>query len=589
MIEWLKRMLQSNALAEVPARAPRHDDGRAAHHDSAASTIDPATIGTERGPSKTLAKQLALVIDLNVCVGCHACVTSCKEWNTSGSAGPLVDQNAYGADPTGTFFNRVQTYEAGIFPLTETVHFPKSCLHCEEPPCVPVCPTGASYKRAEDGIVLVDYDKCIGCKYCAWACPYGAREIDEERQVMTKCTLCVDRIYDPLLRPRKIDNPPASRPARPARACSATSRIPNPKSRRPSASAAATRSCPNGTPCRPIDTCRAGRPRRSARPRRPRRHATCRDAMNPAFSVIVFTTAAGTAQGLVVALALALLGGMPLRAGHVEAALAVATVLLVVGLAASFLHLGRPSRAWRAASMWRTSWLSREVIVLPAFIGLDVLWWWSVRHGAPEAWTRGVFPVAAIAVCALLWVCTAMIYACLRFIEEWAHPLTLVNFVLMGLASGFVLAAALAALADESTVLRVVGPAALVLTLGAGAMRLVAMRRNARIRHRSDLQSATGIRASPLRQTSMGMSAGSFNTREFFHRASVAGLKRIRLAAAGLGFAVPALLALAGIASGSTLAWLLAVIVQALGLTADRWVFFAQAKHPQNLYYQVVS
>jgi Fe-S-cluster-containing dehydrogenase component len=60
---------------------------------------------------------------------------------------------------------------------------------------VPVCPTGASYKRKEDGIVLVDYDKCIGCKYCAWACPYGARELDEERQVMTKCTLCVDRIY----------------------------------------------------------------------------------------------------------------------------------------------------------------------------------------------------------------------------------------------------------------------------------------------------------------------------------------------------------------------------------------------------------
>jgi Fe-S-cluster-containing dehydrogenase component len=143
--------------------------------------------------------QLALVIDLNVCVGCHACVTSCKEWNTSGSAGPLVDLNPYGADPTGTFFNRVQTFEVGEYPDTQTVHFPKSCLHCEDPPCVPVCPTGASYKRAEDGIVLVDYDKCIGCKYCAWACPYGVRELDEKRQVMTKCSLCVDRIYDKTL------------------------------------------------------------------------------------------------------------------------------------------------------------------------------------------------------------------------------------------------------------------------------------------------------------------------------------------------------------------------------------------------------
>ena len=149
--------------------------------------------------SQATNKQLALVIDLNVCVGCHACVTSCKQWNTSGSAGPLFDASAYGADPSGTFFNRVLSFEVGEFPNTQTVHFPKSCLHCEDPPCVPVCPTGASYKRPEDGIVLVDADKCIGCKYCAWACPYGVRELDEKSKVMTKCTLCVDRITDPVL------------------------------------------------------------------------------------------------------------------------------------------------------------------------------------------------------------------------------------------------------------------------------------------------------------------------------------------------------------------------------------------------------
>jgi Fe-S-cluster-containing dehydrogenase component len=163
-------------------------------------------------------RQLALVIDLNVCVGCHACVTSCKEWNTAGAAGPLSDQSPFGADPSGTFFNRVQTFEVGEFPLTETVHFPKSCLHCEDPPCVPVCPTGASYKRKEDGIVLVDYDKCIGCKYCSWACPYGAREIDENQKVMKKCTLCVDRIYDPLL-------PEADRKPACVKACPTSARI----------------------------------------------------------------------------------------------------------------------------------------------------------------------------------------------------------------------------------------------------------------------------------------------------------------------------------------------------------------------------
>ena len=169
--------------------------------------LQPSPSHVRAAPGQTLAKQLALVIDLNVCVGCHACVTSCKEWNTQGSAGPLKDVDPYGAHPSGAFFNRVQTYEAGVFPHTQTVHFPKSCLHCEEPPCVPVCPTGASYKRAQDGIVLVDYDKCIGCQYCAWACPYGARELDEARQVMTKCTLCVDRIHDEALPER--DRQPA--------------------------------------------------------------------------------------------------------------------------------------------------------------------------------------------------------------------------------------------------------------------------------------------------------------------------------------------------------------------------------------------
>jgi Fe-S-cluster-containing dehydrogenase component len=111
----------------------------------------------------------------------------------------MTDENPYGKDPVGTFFNRVQTFEVGQFPNTETVHFPKSCLHCEDPPCVPVCPTGASYKRESDGIVLVDSEKCIGCSYCSWACPYGARELDSEQKIMKKCTLCVDRIYDETL------------------------------------------------------------------------------------------------------------------------------------------------------------------------------------------------------------------------------------------------------------------------------------------------------------------------------------------------------------------------------------------------------
>jgi Fe-S-cluster-containing dehydrogenase component len=162
--------------------------------------------------------QLALVIDLDVCVGCHACVTSCKQWNESGAANPAAGWNSFDPSPSEHFFNRVQTFEVGTFPATQTVHFPKSCLHCEDPPCVPVCPTGASYKRARDGIVLVDSAKCIGCAYCGWACPYGAREMDPSAKVMTKCTLCADRIEDMRL-------PPAERKPACVLACPTSARL----------------------------------------------------------------------------------------------------------------------------------------------------------------------------------------------------------------------------------------------------------------------------------------------------------------------------------------------------------------------------
>ena len=191
-------------------------------------------------------RKLGLVIDLDTCVGCHACAVACKEWNDGGSFGPLPDADPYGAEPHGVWFNRVHSYEVpgvengesgmgkarsearsscskpipdSLFPIPAnamSIHFPRSCLHCETPACVTVCPTGASYKRAEDGIVLVDEDKCIGCQLCAWACPYGAREFSAKRGVMQKCTLCVERIYNETL--DEADRQPACVMACPTRA-----------------------------------------------------------------------------------------------------------------------------------------------------------------------------------------------------------------------------------------------------------------------------------------------------------------------------------------------------------------------------------
>ncbi|MEO1470690.1 MAG: 4Fe-4S dicluster domain-containing protein [Pseudomonadota bacterium] len=155
-------------------------------------------------------RKMGLVIDLDTCVGCHACVIACKGWNTEAYGAPLSDSDPQGADVLGTFLNRVHSYE--VTPersdgAAQVVHFPKSCLHCEDAPCVTVCPTGASYKRVEDGIVLVNEDDCMGCGLCAWACPYGAREMDLAAGVMKKCTLCVDRIYNETL--EEVDRVPA--------------------------------------------------------------------------------------------------------------------------------------------------------------------------------------------------------------------------------------------------------------------------------------------------------------------------------------------------------------------------------------------
>jgi sulfite dehydrogenase (quinone) subunit SoeC len=197
--------------------------------------------------------------------------------------------------------------------------------------------------------------------------------------------------------------------------------------------------------------------------------------------------------------------------------------------------------------------------------------------------------IAALVLSALLWVCTAMIYACLKFIQEWAHPLTLVNYVLLGLASGLLLAAALGSLTGAGAFALAAAQWGLGFTVLGAITRIASLVRNAGIRHASTLQSATGIRGNNLRQTSMGMSAGAFNTREFFHGKPLWLVKRIKHAFLVLAFVVPVLLLALALSTGASAWLLLAFVVQYVGLIAERWFFFAQARHPQNLYYQVVS
>ena len=122
--------------------------------------------------------QNAIVTDLNLCVGCLACAVACKAVNNV---------------PVGNFWNKVlrigPNKAADENAMPEMYFLPVTCQHCKDPACVQVCPTEASYK-AEDGTVQVNKEKCIGCQFCAMACPYGVRYLNEEERVVEKCTLC---------------------------------------------------------------------------------------------------------------------------------------------------------------------------------------------------------------------------------------------------------------------------------------------------------------------------------------------------------------------------------------------------------------
>lgn len=312
--------------------------------------------------------------------------------------------------------------------------------------------------------------------------------------------------------------------------------------------------------------------------------------MNPAWSVIFLTTLTGAGQGLFLALyAVDISAGFgqlaPAPAKFFSAGSGLSVALLIAGLAASFLHLGHPERAWRAAAMWRTSWLSREVLVLPAFIAAVFVYGAAYHYGGSAS---GWIGALATLLCIALFVCTGMIYACLKFLQEWHTPLTLINFFLLGTASGLTLGTALATLIAPKLT-QPLGMAAVIATALAFVMRVAALVRNARIRPKSTLQSAIGVKHPRIAQKSQGQMGGSFNTREFFHGRGLVFVRAVKWIFLLLAFALPVLLVTIGLVKGMPSLHMLAFIVQFPGLLAERWFFFAQARHPQNLYYEVVS
>jgi DMSO reductase anchor subunit len=322
--------------------------------------------------------------------------------------------------------------------------------------------------------------------------------------------------------------------------------------------------------------------------------------MHPPFSMVFATTLFGLGQGLFLAL-MTVMTYSNMHVLQVEHASAFygwgavwSLIFLGTGLFSSVFHLGHPERAWRAISQWRTSWLSREVILLPMLMALVFLYGviqfmgWDVTFTAPGARVdvslSFVIGWLAVLVNFGLFIATGMIYAAIRFIQEWRCAMTPINYILLGGASGFLAATALATVmapgqADmlhDFTILLLV-----IAILG----KLGHLWRNTRIKYKSNIQTAIGVRHTKVQQKAMGFMGGSFNTREFFSHKSPQFKRIVLWTFLVVAFAIPLVMILSSSSTGVLIA---AVVIQYVGLVMERWYFFASANHPQNLYYQTI-
>ena len=310
--------------------------------------------------------------------------------------------------------------------------------------------------------------------------------------------------------------------------------------------------------------------------------------MHPAYSVILFTTASGAGYGLLVWLALCgSFGLVPTERWLGFAAFGLALALITAGLLSSTAHLGRPERAWRAFSQWRTSWLSREgVMAVATYVpaGVTAIGWVFLET------IDGLFELAAVlTVLGALGTlyATGMIYASLRTIRQWHQPLTAPLYIALGLASGAVLFNLLLRLLD-------VGDtwadwlACVSLAIAAGMKWAYWMRIDGEPREYT-AEAALGLgHLGKVRPLEPPHTQPNFVMREMGYRVARKHALKLRNIALLLGFGLPIILLLLTMGAGtasSIAGAVLATISIAAGIVTERWLFFAEAEHVSMLYY----
>ena len=385
-----------------------------------------------------------MVVDINRCVGCQTCTIACKHANDT---------------LPGVQWRRVLDVEQGRFPDVERLFLVTGCQHCAEPPCVPVCPTGATRQR-EDGLVTQDYDICIGCAYCAVACPYDARTIVHEQRgyygretvqeratahperlgVAQKCNFCQDRVDAGLANGLKPGIDPEATPACSA-ACIAKAIDFGDFNDPQSNVSLLARDNPSfrmheqlgtepqirylyTTPAVPGRDAEAEDEERESDPANPlvgglQTLWDWRAAMNWCFG--------GVSSGL------AIMAWVAAQTGVIEAAklpvvFVAAALLMAVGLFFVFLKIGRQLRFWRAILRPQTSWMTRELYAVAVFypaVAASFLW--------PQP---ALFALTALAALAFL-LCQAKILHLARGIPAWRAPLVPWMIAATGLLEGY--------------------------------------------------------------------------------------------------------------------------------------------------------